>query len=98
MKRYLSLILILGLLLSMAGCGNNPSSQPKTLQKVTVLLDWVPNNNPTGLYVALDQGYYKQAGLGVKLVQATEGGTAQLVADGRGDCGIAEQEEMNTAR
>lgn len=98
MKRFLSFILILVLLLSMAGCGNKPSSQPKALQKVTVLLDWVPNTNHTGLYVALDQGYYKQAGLDVKLVQATEGGTSQLVAAGQGDFGISYQEEMTTAR
>jgi ABC-type nitrate/sulfonate/bicarbonate transport system substrate-binding protein len=82
----------------MAGCVNKSSSQPEALKKVTVLLDWVPNTNHTGLYVALDQGYYKQAGLDVKLVQATEGGTSQLVAAGQGDFGISYQEEMTTAR
>ncbi len=98
MKKHLGLALILVFLFSLAGCGNNPSSQPQAVQKVTVLLDWVPNTNHTGLYVALDQGYYQQAGLEVKLVQATEGGTSQLVAAGQGDFGISYQEEMTTAR
>ena len=29
------------------------------LKKVTVILDYVPNTNHTGMYVALDQGYYE---------------------------------------
>lgn len=98
LKKFSSLIVILVLLLSMAGCAGSQSSQPTKLQKVTVLLDWVPNTNHTGLYVALDQGYYKQAGLDVKLVQATEGGTSQLVAAGQGDFGVSYQEELTTAR
>ena len=28
------------------------------LKKVTVILDYVPNTNHTGMYVALDKGYY----------------------------------------
>ena len=30
----------------------------KELKKVTVILDYVPNTNHTGMYVALDKGYY----------------------------------------
>ena len=29
------------------------------LKKVTVILDYVPNTNHTGMYVALDKGYYE---------------------------------------
>ena len=98
MQKFFGLLLVLVLSLSLAGCTDKSSSEPDALQKVTVLLDWVPNTNHTGLYVALDQGYYQQAGLEVKLVQATEGGTSQLVAAGKGDFGISYQEEMTTAR
>lgn len=98
LKKIISVLVVSVLLLSLAGCSGGPSSQTTNLQKVTVLLDWVPNTNHTGLYVALDQGYYEAAGLDVKLVQATEGGTSQLVAAGKGDFGVSYQEEMTTAR
>ena len=40
------------------------------LEKVTVILDYVANTNHTGMYVALDQGYYKEAGLDVEIIQS----------------------------
>lgn len=36
---------------------------PKELTKVKVALDWTPNTNHTGLYVAKDLGYYAEEGL-----------------------------------
>jgi ABC-type nitrate/sulfonate/bicarbonate transport system substrate-binding protein len=97
-KKIFSLVLILLLLLSLAGCANNKTPHQSALQKVTVVLDWTPNTNHTGLYVAIDKGYYKQAGLDVKLVQPADGGTSQLIAAGKGDFGISYQEELTTAR
>ncbi len=43
------------------------------------------NTNHTGMYVALDKGYYEEAGLNVNIVEPTEGATATLVAVGKGD-------------
>lgn len=37
------------------------------LKKVTVILDYVPNTNHTGMYVALDKGYYEEEGLDVEI-------------------------------
>lgn len=34
--------------------------------KITVVLDWTPNTNHTGLYVALENGYFEDAGLVLK--------------------------------
>ena len=33
-------------------------------EKITFCLDWTPNTNHTGLYVAQAKGYYEEAGLG----------------------------------
>ena len=99
MKRQLSLLLICCILFTVCGCG--PASQAEKTsdhEELTVLLDWFPNTNHTGLYVAQDKGYYQQAGLNVKIVQPAEGGTAQLVAAGKGDFGISYQEEVTAAR
>ena len=65
---------------------------------VTVILDYIPNTNHTGMYVALDRGYYADAGLNVRIIEPTEGATNTLVAMGKGDFGIAYQEDVTLAR
>ena len=70
-----------------------------TLTSVKVGLDWTPNTNHTGLYVAQSKGYYRDNGLNVDIVQAQEGGTVeQLVAAGKLDFGISYQEGVTLAR
>ena len=64
---------------------------------MTVILDYVANTNHTGMYVALDQGYYEEQGLNVNIVEPTEGATATLVAVGKGDFGISYQEDVTIA-
>ena len=68
-----------------------------SLEDVTVILDYVANTNHTGMYVALDQGYYEEQGLNVYIVEPTEGATATLVAVGKGDFGISYQEDVTIA-
>ncbi len=72
------------------------STQTET---VRVGLDWTPNTNHTGLYVAQAQGLYQAQGLNVEIVQAQEGGTVeQLVATGKLDVGVSYQEGVTQAR
>jgi len=66
-------------------------------EEVTVILDYVPNTNHTGMYVALHNGYYAEEGLDVEIIEPTEGATATLIAVGRGDFGISYQEEVTMA-
>lgn len=100
MRKMMALLLVMGLFLTpLAGCNQTTQPAPnEKLTKVTVLLDWLPNTNHTGLYVAKDKGYFKAEGLEVELLQPGEGGTAQLLAAGKGDFGISYQEEMTVAR
>lgn len=67
-------------------------------EDVTVILDYVPNTNHTGMYVALENGYYAEEGLNVRIIEPTEGATATLIAVGKGDFGISYQEEVTMAR
>lgn len=78
-----------------SGTGDNASPEK---EKITVFLDWVPNTNHTGLYVAKDQGYFAEEGLEVEIIQPSDGGAAQLVAAGQGDFGFSYQEEVTNAR
>ena len=70
---------------------------PAMAEDVTLILDYVPNTNHTGLYIALHNGYFHEEGLNVNIIEPTEGATATLVAVGRGDFGISYQEEVTMA-
>lgn len=86
------------LLLALTGCRTDKGVQQNSLKKVTVLLDWTPNTNHTGVYVAQKLGYYKEQGLDVEIVQPGAGGVAQLIGAGKGDFGFSYQEEVTIAR
>ena len=70
----------------------------QALREVTVLLDWVPNTNHTGMYVAIEKGFYQQEGLEVSIIQPAEGGPAGLIAAGQGEFGVSYQEQVTYAR
>lgn len=71
---------------------------PEELKKVTVILDYVPNTNHTGIYTALHRGYYEEEGLDVEVIEPTDGATAALVAQQKGNFGISYQEDVTIAR
>ncbi len=72
--------------------------QEQDLEEITVLLDWVPNTNHTGLYVAVEEGFYREEDLEVNIIQPSEGGPAGLIAAGQGEFGISYQEQVTYAR
>jgi len=70
------------------------SDTTDALTQVVISLDWVPNTNHTGLYVAQDKGYFKEQGLEVQIVQPSEDSASTLVANDRADFGIYFQPNM----
>lgn len=101
LKKLVSIGLISALTIStLSGCLNNKKSEDKKSneEKVTMVLDWTPNTNHTGLFVALEKGYYKEQGLDVDIIQPPEGGAATLVATQKADFGISYQEEVTFAK
>ena len=102
-KRLISFILIIAAVSTVvfSGCAGKEQVAEKPeqkLQKVVVTLDWTPNTNHTGLYVAKDKGYYKEAGLDVEIVQPAGGTADQLVAADKAQFGISYQESVTLAR
>lgn len=66
---------------------------------VTIALDWYPNANHAGLYMAQDRGYFTDAGLSVELVVPADPTTVlQTVGAGRDTFGISYQTEILFAR
>ncbi len=66
-------------------------------EKITFVLDWTPNTNHTGLYVAQTKGYFAEAGLEVDIMQPPEDGATVLVAGGGAQFGIDFQEYLAPA-
>ncbi len=77
-----------------AACGETSAEQAS----VTLMLDWVPNTNHTGFYVARDFGFYADENLDVAIVEPGTAGTAAAVAGGAAEFGISFQEEVTLAR
>jgi ABC-type nitrate/sulfonate/bicarbonate transport system substrate-binding protein len=109
MKRLsLSLFLMLALLLvaTVAGaCGASAptastpeESTSEQLKPVKFMLDWVPNTNHTGIYVAQAMGYFADAGLDVQIIQPGEVYPESAVASGAADFGVSFQESVTLAR
>lgn len=89
MKKIIALVLILFFSLSLFACSAKNDSQT-----ITIVLDWTPNTNHTGIYVAQAKGYFEQAGLKVEIVQPPEGGAEALVASGKAQFGVSFQDSL----
>ncbi|MDP6226363.1 MAG: ABC transporter substrate-binding protein [Dehalococcoidia bacterium] len=108
MKRMAGLIVItLVLMLAAVACGSSatptpapqPTATPVPLTKVSVSLDWFPWSNHSGLYIALDKGYFAEEGLEVDIhPPADPSAVLQTVAAGRDDFGINYQTGVMIAR
>ena len=80
--------------------GNDAASdrtKNEDLEEITFVLDWTPNTNHTGLYVAQANGYFEEAGLDVEIVQPPEDGAVVLVASGKAEFGVSFQDSLAPA-
>ncbi len=57
-------------------------------EKLSVALDWTPNTNHIGLYVAQSQGWFEEAGLDVDILPYADTSSGTLVAAGVAEFGI----------
>ena len=89
MKKISKILILCLILVLTVSCGKSKSNQ-----KIKIVLDWVPNTNHTGLYVAKDLGYFKEEGLDVEIVQPPEGSTTALIGAGGAEFGISFQDTL----
>ncbi len=57
-------------------------------EKVTVALDWTPNTNHIGLFVARDKGFYNEASIEVEILPYTDTSASTLVANHVANFGV----------
>lgn len=90
---------LLMLLVVVIGCEDaEERNDAEGTDAVTIVLDWTPNTNHTGLYVADAKGYFEEEGLDVNITLPGESGADQFVATGQGDFGISSQQAVTEAR
>lgn len=93
-KRILAVLLVCAMVFALTACKTTKKDE---LEKITFVLDWTPNTNHTGLYVAQQKGYFEAAGLEVEIVQPPEDGAEMLVASGKAQFGVGFQDTMAAA-
>ena len=77
----------------LAGC----SGKRVDANHVRLVLDWTPNTNHTGLYAALEKGWFADEGLSVQILQPPEDGALALLGSGNVEFAIDFQETMGPA-
>jgi ABC-type nitrate/sulfonate/bicarbonate transport system substrate-binding protein len=95
MKKVVCMLLFFVFMPAFIQCSVKEKTGPES---ITILLDWTPNTNHTGLYCADSLGYFEAEGIKVTILLAQEGGTSALVSSGRAPFGISYQEEVTYAR
>ena len=105
MKKIVKIMLFCLLGIFAVSCGKNSSSDTAVSgekksgespsKKISIVLDWTPNTNHTGLFVAKELGYFKEEGLeNIEIVQPPEGSTTALIGAGGAQFGISFQDTL----
>ena len=103
MKNALTTVTLLLLLAALffSGCvGKKPGKRPNKKSEpnnILVLLDWTPNTNHTGLYAALEKGWFAEEELNVTITQPPEDEALVLVSSGKAEFAFSFQESMGPA-
>lgn len=100
MKNILTWIAAVFAMFVTTGCSQeNVQNSQEEKKQVSIMLDWYPNTNHTGLYVAKEKGYFEEQGLEVEILQPGQNaGVDSMVASGEVDFGIGSQEGVTQAR
>lgn len=86
-----ALILGIGLFLGTAGCASNnagTSGNSDGDSSISFMLDWTPNTNHIGLYVAQKLGYFDNEGVDVTILPTVQAGAETSVENGVADVGF----------
>jgi ABC-type nitrate/sulfonate/bicarbonate transport system substrate-binding protein len=78
--------------------GGSGTGGADDLRSFDVVLDWTPNTNHAGMYLAQANGWYEDAGLDVSFLEPGEAGSLQSLASGNAEVAVSVQEELVPAR
>ena len=83
--------------LALAACGGaktdgGEGAAPETLTPVSFVLDYSPNVNHTGIYVAIQKGWFAEEGIEVEIVPVPDDGSDALIGSGGANMGVSYQD------
>ena len=78
-----------------AASDSKAASGEKT--KITFCLDYTPNTNHTGIYVAQNKGFFADEGLEVEIVQPADGTAEGAIGTGQAQLGVSYQDYLAAA-
>lgn len=87
-------VLLATLSLVLAACSGSPPGKAP----IRVALDWTPNTNHTGLYVAQAEGWFAEAGLDVEILPYNSTSPDTLVSAGAAEFGISFQDSFTYSK
>jgi ABC-type nitrate/sulfonate/bicarbonate transport system substrate-binding protein len=78
----------------------SPTTAPSAIALGTVrfALDWTPNTDHTGIYVAQANGWYRDAGVDLQILPYGTTAPETLMANGQAECGISFQDALTFAK
>jgi putative hydroxymethylpyrimidine transport system substrate-binding protein len=92
-------VALLTLSLSLAACGEKSEDVTGESQPLSLTLDFYPNPDHAGIYMAQKLGYFKEAGLDVSIhTPADPAAPVKLLAAGQTDLAISYEPEVLLAR
>lgn len=96
--RRIAVALVLVLAASACSSSGSSDSQAGGDQPIRFALDWTPNTNHTGLYVALANGWFSDAGIDVSILPYSDTAPDTLIDSGAADFGVSFQSSTTFAR
>jgi len=96
MKKKVLLAMILLLAISAFAFAKG-SGEKSGVNNIRVLLDWTPNTNHTGIFIALKKGWFAEEGLKVTITQPPEDEALVLLGSGKAEFAVTFQESMGPA-
>jgi putative hydroxymethylpyrimidine transport system substrate-binding protein len=99
-RRVLLAVALLATAASLAACGerSEPTAGPRT-ERLSLLLDYLPNADHAGIYAAKARGDFRRAGLDVDVQTPSDpSAPLKLLAAGRVDLAISYEPELLLAR
>jgi ABC-type nitrate/sulfonate/bicarbonate transport system substrate-binding protein len=102
-KRFVAVVSAMSLLLTACGPSSRPSSPPPSASNtatpavVRLALDWTPNTDHTGFYVARHNGWYRDAGIDLRILPYSSQTPETLLGVHQAECGISFQDALTFA-
>lgn len=87
-KTFFTILLII--ILFFSSC----NTKDKNLKSIDFILDWYPNTNHTGLFVAKEKGYFDEIGINFNILTSPEDSTSDLIINNKAPFGIYFQDSL----